>query len=354
MFVKVIRFVLLMIVCVSKLNFVTAQTPTAYFDTIYFCSIKENNQPLAYNFLDENDTALHVYTTLKHVIPSKKYSLKYRLFKEVKKGIKVADIFQYSSSFTQKDSQFLFVKTIPINDTFVQSGNYKVMVSLYNYKDSLMESKLLDCQFLRKPNDFFKGQPQQVLDYTNVKNIEQTFVNKYTIADLKKNIKSLTPISSAIEDKIILAIDQYDSLFFLRQFFFNFWKNRNELYPEAEWKTYVDKLNYVSDKFGGSALKGYETDRGKIYMKHSAPDRIERRTSEKSALPYEIWYYLSFERKDNVYFLFYQAGSMGKDMEILHCTVPEIYFDPYWKEKLFSDGSTQQQNNNHRAFDYFK
>ncbi len=324
-----------------------AQT-NATMDTVFFSY--DGNIPLAYNFFDDTCTIFPICTKVKH--NTEDLLLTYTIKKNNAKGIKTVALSSWSKNIPKTETTAFYY--FPINDSFINNGNYIVEAKLSSLQKNILSTKQLLFQILRKKNDKYRGEPQRVLDYTNKDSIENTFVAKYTMQQLQRNIKALQPISSSIEDKVIQRIGDYDSIFFLRQFFYNFWKNRNETQPEKEWLNYTLKLNYVAEKYNRSTLLGYETDRGKIYLRYGEPNSIDKVNSEKNAQPYEIWHYTMLENKYNVSFLFYQSGIKSSELQILTSTLTDLYYNPYWARLLFTDGSTSTNDNNHRAFEYFK
>ena len=68
-------------------------------------------------------------------------------------------------------------------------------------------------------------------------------------------------------------------------------------------------LIFVINHFTVNALDkdGWETDRGKIYVKYGQPTTVDRHTNELNVPPYEIWYYSSIDRR----FIFEDRSSIG-------------------------------------------
>lgn len=90
-------------------------------------------------------------------------------------------------------------------------------------------------------------------------------------------------------------------------FVYKFWKSLDPD-PTTEVNEYKEKfeqrLEYVEAKFATQNLKGWESDRGRVYMKYGEPDEIEREPSGISSMvgieestfetePTEAWVYYS-------------------------------------------------------------
>ncbi|MBK8143770.1 MAG: GWxTD domain-containing protein [Bacteroidetes bacterium] len=249
-----------------------------------------------------------------------------------------------------------YLDSISLSTVRLGSGNFDLIVSLINDSSKVLQVKKAGFQLLRSANEKVVDEYYE-LETTakdHIVKIENTFVAKYDLATIKRNISALQPISLGIEAKVIRDITGLDDISFLRLFFYNFWYNRNASNPEEEWKKYTEKLNYVAKLYGTSTQPGYETDRGRIYITYGEPDRVEKLPSEKDALPYEIWWYKHIDTKSNISFLFFQPGMVGTQMFLLHSNMPSEIINPYWKETLLLDPNNGDNKLMHRVFEYFK
>lgn len=249
-----------------------------------------------------------------------------------------------------------YTDSIILSTVRLASGNFDIIVSLMNDSSKVLGFKKAGFQLLRNANEKIIDEYYEL--ETNIKgnivNMENTFVAKYDMETLKRNINALRPICEGIEAKVINDVTTLDDMKFLRLFFYNFWYNRNASDPEDEWKKYTVRLNYVAKQYGNAAQPGYETDRGRIYIMYGDPDKIEKLPSEKDALPYEIWFYKFIGNKSNISFLFYQPGMVGSQMFLLHSNMPSELINPYWKETLLLDPNNTDNKLMHRVFEYFK
>jgi len=76
-------------------------------------------------------------------------------------------------------------------------------------------------------------------------------------------------------------------------------------YNELEIE-FLERFQYVMKNFSGP-LKGYRTDRGRIYIKYGPPDYIEDHPYEWGTYPYQIWYYANLGKR----FLFVDKTGFG-------------------------------------------
>ncbi|MBN1754578.1 GWxTD domain-containing protein [bacterium] len=95
-----------------------------------------------------------------------------------------------------------------------------------------------------------------------------------------------------------------------------FWKakdptpdtDKNELKEE-----FYRRVDHVNDKYSG-IKKGWQTDRGRIFIIYGEPDEVETHPFDIDSKPYEIWYYFQINRKFifvdkngiNEYYLYYE------------------------------------------------
>jgi GWxTD domain-containing protein len=93
-------------------------------------------------------------------------------------------------------------------------------------------------------------------------------------------------------------------------YFKRFWK-RVDPNPETEKNELMDeyylRVNTANQAFATLSQDGWQTDRGRIFIKFGEPDDIERHPFEIDSQPYEIWRYYSNRKV----FLFVDRTSFG-------------------------------------------
>ena len=88
-----------------------------------------------------------------------------------------------------------------------------------------------------------------------------------------------------------------------------FWKERdpNKDTPENEaLEQILSRVRYVQKNYSRVG-EGWRTDRGRVYIKFGAPDRVDRQSDENNQGEYEVWRYYSRNRT----FVFYDMFGMG-------------------------------------------
>ncbi len=134
-------------------------------------------------------------------------------------------------------------------------------------------------------------------------------------------------------------IDNYnllDSLNQKREFLYKFWRKRDDTPSTSvnEFKNnYFNRIKLANTRFGTMFKKGYNTDRGRIYLRLGEPDEIDRHPNETDTKPYEIWSYHSIE--GGVYFIFGDITGYNY-YQLLHSTMRGELQDPHWKRRISS------------------
>ena len=117
------------------------------------------------------------------------------------------------------------------------------------------------------------------------------------------------------------------------QYLINFWKDKDPS-PGSSKNEYLENIQkryaYVNEHFGWGKTEGWNTDRGRIFIKYGVPDEINRHYSEPNVHPYEIWYY---HQKKNYEFDFGDLTDDGR-FSLLNSTKEDETQNSNWKELI--------------------
>lgn len=217
------------------------------------------------------------------------------------------------------------------------SGNYQLVMEVYNRENELMASK---------SSYFQRSNPSVKIDITDLtsEDINETFAAEYTEKEqLKEYIKALQPIASNNEKLFIQNnLDQQD-LKTLQAFLYQFWLQRDQLKTEKAWNDYKTKIKTVNKEFKTMVKEGYETDRGRIFLKYGAPNAVSQSYNEPKAYPYEIWQYYQTERHRDSKFVFYAHDMVANDFHLIHSNVPGEVKNRKWQLMVY--GRNMNKNN---------
>jgi GWxTD domain-containing protein len=231
--------------------------------------------------------------------------------------------------------RFAKQKAAPVNIVFSEfditdlpSGNYLVQVQVKNKKNELLGEQNVFFQRFNK-NSIGELENIALLDVNN------TFAMDITADSLTFFLKSLYPKAEAYEREYILRVIQKNDEKIMRQFFYNFWKKRNDSLPAKEWMTYKTQVNYVDRVYKSPISYGFETDRGRVYLQYGIPNRIDGSDREPGAFPYEIWQYYKLPNgQTNVRFVFCNSDMVTNDYKLIHSEALGEIYDARWRFKI--------------------
>ena len=208
------------------------------------------------------------------------------------------------------------------------SGNYNLVVDVLN-KDSVVLAT--NSCFFQRSNPNIK---LSIEDFNSVK-VENTFVDQINdTTQLLDYVRSLYPIATPVEKEFFTTGMQRIPVESLKKFFYAFWFKRDPINPQKEWETYLAKVNYVNKTYGSKLLKGYRSDRGRVYLQYGAPNSIFESPFDSHSYPYEIWHYYFCVDQSNVKFIFYNTDLVTNDFQLLHSDKRGELRDPFWKLKV--------------------
>lgn len=241
-------------------------------------------------------------------------------------------IFENTVSIDRRKTAQVLVIAKTIDITNLPSGNYNIEIEVRNRNNELL---LLKKHFFQRSNDRAVALPT---DYSNVE-VQETWVSKYnTVYELGHYIKSLYPIAGRVERNYIDVDFGSKDLKTMQQFFLNFWETRNNVAPEKEWENYNQQVKLVEKLFGNQVKKGYQTDRGRVYLQFGTPNQIIKRENLASFFPYEIWHYYEIKDKSNRRFVFCLTQRGTQDYELIQSDMDGEISSTNWMD-MMKDGS---------------
>jgi GWxTD domain-containing protein len=186
--------------------------------------------------------------------------------------------------------------------------------------------------------------------------ISASFAALYTDSlALREIIRSFLPIAKGNEKQSISTAVQVYNLKQLQGFMYQFWYKRNPLSPELAWSQYSKEVEACQVEFGTKIKKGWETDRGRVYLQYGKPSTRVIRNNDPDYWPFEIWhYYQTSNNMHNKRLLFYNT-SLNGDMELLHSDIPGEITNFDWKNlvrsRQMNDPTTIARNKNNQRQD---
>lgn len=241
------------------------------------------------------------------------------------------------------------------------SGNYNLVVEVRDAQNRLK------CFRSSSFERFNPGVQIKLSDIAAI-DIANTFASRITSKDtLIDYIRSLGPISTANEKEFAESRIQEGDLKLMQQYFFNFWQTRNEINPENSWIAYNKEVQKVNKNYGTQIMKGYQTDRGRVYLQYGAPDQIVLMYNEPSSYPYEVWQYYTIRgsatnvdinapgntTQSNKKFVFANFDLVTNNYMLIHSDARGEIRDDRWKVRLTKRDNANPNLDNGSSPDQF-
>lgn len=207
------------------------------------------------------------------------------------------------------------------------SGNYYIFMELKDSSNLVIARKRT---FFQRSNKSEKVVENVIEQKGELEVITNNFAKKYDLVNIKHHINALAPIANTFEYATIQGFENSDDIEQMQNYFFSFWKGKNLKDPEAAWMAYAQKLQHVENSFTNMNQRGYETDRGIIYLMHDKPDfkKLYRRDGQE----FWVWNYERIDQQGNVYFVFLNRNSISDDFQIVHSTLRNEIYSKYWAD----------------------
>ena len=326
-------------VAVSDIELVSSFAPTAEGSIINKSGY--DLIPYVTNFYPTNVDKLTFYTEIYNtakILSGDNFLLRYFISNYENKKV-----IENYSAFSKQTAR----EVVPVLGEFpidkLGTGNYLLTVEVRDKQNEVLAAEEI---FFQRSNTLYAGKP--VLD-SETADVTNTFVAAYhDPAELRDMVSSLRPRSTNVEVNYIdtqLASADVPSM---QRFFYHFWEKRNPENPSQAWAEYKIEVEKVNKQYGTQIEKGYDSDRGRVYLQYGPPNNITERHREPSAYPYEIWHYYVLGNQSNRKFVFYNPDLVTNDFQLIHSDAIGEINDPRWQMKL------QKRNVQSRDMDYEK
>lgn len=219
------------------------------------------------------------------------------------------------------------------------SGNYNLIISVRDKENKIVTSQ----------NNFFqRSNPGFSFNIENLTklDISNTFVDKIIdINIIREYIRMTFPIAVANEKLFINSQLKDASYKNMQQFFLSFWQKRNPADPESAWKKYHEVVLAVNEEFSCQNNKGYETERGRVYLQYGAPNQRIQQTDNPTSLPYEIWQYYSAAGQSNLKFVFISRSLATCLFTLVQSTAIGEVINVNWQQQLLRNAPASASKN---------
>ncbi|MBK8846730.1 MAG: GWxTD domain-containing protein [Bacteroidetes bacterium] len=290
-----------------------------------------NMTPLMDNYYPKTMEKLSFYAELYNtatLLQSESFLLSYFI-----EDVELKTVVEGMSSFRKETPSEIKVVLATFDISKLQSGNYKVVLEARSKKNDLLAFKEM---FFQRNNG--KREVAEA-NYSDAQ-VSNTFVDGFNNKDsLVEKIACLRAISNASEiiwqDNQLKAADTD----MMKRFLLGFWMRRNAQNPEVAYAAYMEQVAIVNKRYKNPPIKGYATDRGRVYLQYGAPDNFNFAEHENESYPYEIWHYYKIGNLTNRKFIFYNPTLVGNDYVLLHSDMRGEPNNPRWQMMLYRRNS---------------
>ncbi len=294
-------------------------------------------EPLPFHFYDRAARTLAFYAEMYHTnaaIKEDSYTLRYLLQEELGNG----NVKLISSGARQKRPAVIDAIVAPMDITQLKSGNYSLTLEIRNQLNELLASRKIVFQ---------RSNPFQDITETEITDelLASQFVEGLQEDSLRYSLRAIAPHIRGNELEVLKNLVAPDAdVRGMRAFLFRYFIRRNANNPEEEYRQYMELARVVDNQFHSGFRYGFETDRGRIFLKYGRPDDLVHIEDDPSAPPYEIWVYYNFPltKQNNVKFLFYNPTLAGDDFILLHSTARGEINNPRWERDLYQRNAGEQ------------
>jgi len=272
-------------------------------------------------------TYFELYNTLDLLGANEKFMLTFEI-EDYLTGNKINDIFKYQKLTTAKIVPI--ISFLPIDE--LASGEYNFVVSVINKDNEVVKQERLYFQRrsnLEKPNS---------ISIENL-DLDNSFTLNIDFDSIPFFVNCLLPISQRYERESILSLLKTKDTLTMQKYFHAYWAQTNQNAPYEAWVNYKEKVFYVEKLYSTQIKHGFETDRGRIYLKYGAPDYVTNRPNEPSAYPYQIWQYYRIGKRSNIRFVFYNPDLVTNDYPLLHSEMQGELQNYRWQHDLHKRNS---------------
>jgi GWxTD domain-containing protein len=126
-----------------------------------------------------------------------------------------------------------------------------------------------------------------------------------------------------------------------REFISSLWQSARAgetLSALAYRQRYLARAQEAAPRFKSLNRPGWKTDRGRVYILHGPPSRLDRSPSSTTTLPFETWTYDNLNGQGGVVFVFADRAGFG-NYEQIHSTLQGELQDPHWRRLIMRSSS---------------
>ena len=296
-------------------------------------------QPLPFQYYDRTYTTLIFYNELYNA--DKFIGDDFLLSYSIEKAFAKTNERPIMMGHKRKKSTPYVANLISMDIAQLESGNYKLVTTVRNRNNDLLVQREA---FFQRNNPLLNIK----IDSITTDALDKEFVANLDAQQLRFALKAIAMLIPDEETGLLKTIVDGNDVQAKKRYLFNYWAKKNPNLPEQAYDEYMLVVKAVDKTFGNGYGYGFETDRGRIFLRHGRPDDIVTVENEMSAPPYEVWIYYQVEKtkQANVKFLFYNPDLVANGYRLLHSTCRGEVNNRQWKTALYKNAPNDQIGNN--------
>ncbi len=293
-------------------------------------------EPLRDNFIRRSMTGFSSYVEA-YVPPDMQGQpllLEYTLVRLGQSTEEHEDLMRKTKRFAAEELVTPFL--IRFNTNELASGNYALRMVI---RDRSLQ------EFGGRASIFTVANPGRDADLLSTprQEYEQSFAHSITEDSLEYVLRAIIPVLSGPETEYVNEVIANANPDAMRLAIFNHFYGESADHPAVAYNAYMKVAREVDYHFQSGFGRGFQTDRGHIFLKYGLPDDRVQVNNDPSAPPYEIWVYNFVERTGQSpgKFLFYNNTLDNASYTLLHSTVRGEVFEPQWRRYLYSRSASE-------------
>jgi GWxTD domain-containing protein len=310
----------------------------------YFAESKETNNPSVKNgfYLEQHTTSLYEVFQKKITLYTEIYNSDKKFNDEFvvkyyidKVGENVGEPFLMRYKRMPPKSVNAMLLTLNIVD--LPTGDYTLHLEVRTRENELVAKKT---RLINRVNPYL----EVTMDDHEKTAILGSFVEKMNSAQttfcLKAIVMHVHQGYTRTLNELVLGEDEITK----KRFLYTYWLTKDHNTPEASFYQYMKIVDDANNRFASSLGKGFESDRGYIFLKYGEPNEILSESGDPSAPPYQVWRYNFLGIQQEVKFVFYDPDLAGNNYILLHSTMRGEINNPQWKRELYKNSPQKSGN----------
>ena len=295
-------------------------------------------EPLEYNLLASEGTNLIFYAELYNLMTHAEESMFIQYYLE---NTDAEGLDKFSKTGYKRIEPAEMVPVLidfPVEELL--SGNYILHLQLNDRNKRMLAEQKTAVSIYHPYQDYKRSLPGE-------EEYKSSIFQFMTEDELNYSLKAIFPRMGNTMTEIVNYIIRSDEIEPKRYFLFSFWSNIAPENMQAHYDAYMEVAKAVDNTYMTNVFHGFETDRGRIFLKYGKPDDLVFEEDEQTAPPYEIWIYNNVPetQQTNVKFLFYNPSLAANDFILLHSNCRGERNNPRWELDLYSDAVLEQPSN---------